>query len=51
MKIFYSVDQDESPTVEKSSEGGKMPNPMQVDSQDDFGLCIRFCAFVTRHER
>lgn len=44
-------DQDEPAMVEESPEGGKRPNAMQADSQDDFGMWTRFCAFATQHIR
>jgi len=41
-------DQDEPDMVDDDG-GDKMPNAMKADSEDDFGLWSRFCAFATQH--
>ncbi|WPT11426.1 hypothetical protein PSENEW3n2_00000864 [Picochlorum sp. SENEW3] len=40
-------DQDEPDMVDDG--GDKMPNAMKADSEDDFGLWSRSCAFATQH--
>lgn len=44
-------DQDEPGMVDdhEGTDGDKKPNAMRADSEDDFGMWSRFCAFATQH--